>query len=314
MLRVRASSSRSRVRASRRRAHGGEPLRQVGPEAAVGGVQAVDHHSAAARAGGGVEIAPLPQIEGHMAGEKEQVRRGQGVSGNLPHRVALHDFRVPVEGHPVEPPGHKDQPRAVDAQGGLAAPAVLDPQIGPGPFDYPLPQVLRVRGGGSFIIWPQKITPGIPLPAVGQTEGLPALRQLPAQGGREGAPEQGGYPPALHIGAVQHVGGGLEDHPLFPLRPAAAGPGPQNQAGGGGIALIAVIRAHPHPAGAGLLADLQGPAAQDLVGQGGSGAGGGVKGTDGGEGHCVHTNILTFHTNCGTGPRSPVYRTDFVVR
>ena len=228
-----------------------------------------------------------------MSGEKEQVGHVHRFPGNLPHGEAGDDLRVPIQEHAVCKPGHKGQARAVQPQRGLAAPTVLDAQVGQGRVGHPAAQGRRVDLRRRFVVFFQKITFCIARPAIGKGQLLPAFLRL-SQRGRQAAPQQRGHDASLDGGAVQHIGGRLPDEPLFPLRPARRSPLPHRQGPGGGKPLIAVPGTHPEPPGAGLLQQFQGPAAQRLVGQGRIGLGTDMEGADGNADHSSHTKILAF--------------------
>ena len=80
--------------------------------------------SSPARAGG-VAVAPLAQVHGHVAGEEEQIALAHALARYFVDGEALDDVRVAVDADAAEHVGHGGQPRTVDAQRRLAAPAVV---------------------------------------------------------------------------------------------------------------------------------------------------------------------------------------------
>src|SRR5699024_353214 len=78
-------------------AHSRQAAGQIGPVAGVAWVKAVDDNAVVPRPGGGVDVPPVPQIHGHMAGEEEQISGTHLLPGDGPDGVALLDGRVPPD-------------------------------------------------------------------------------------------------------------------------------------------------------------------------------------------------------------------------
>ena len=234
-----------------------------------------------------------------MAGEIEQIPRLPRLKGDGPRGKAVHQPGVPVEGHPAEEPGHEGQPRAVHAQGGLTAPAVLGALVGQGHLHRPGPQGLLGHGGWRFVIILPETTLCIALPAVREGYFLPALPGLPDGGGQR-PPGQGVQHGALHLRPGQHVGKRGADEPLVSPGPVPGGA----QMLPAGPALVAVFGADAAPAGGEFLQKLGGPAAQQLVGALRAGAGGGIEGAQGGRDYNFHEKTSQSLQFCATLEKS----------
>lgn len=140
------------------------------------------------------------------------------------------DLSVPVDDHAAEQVAHGGEARAVDAHGGFAAPAVMDTQIGAGGGGDRSPKGVLLGRKGFFVIFTEKTTFCIPLPAVGEDHPLPALFVGRSYGGDQRPPGQGDQGPELHGGAGEHVGDGLATTCLGRVGPAADAAVPEEKA------------------------------------------------------------------------------------
>lgn len=220
-----------------------------------------------------------------MAGEIEQIPRLPRLKGDGPRGKAVHQPGVPVEGHPAEEPGHEGQPRAVHAQGGLTAPAVLGALVGQGPPPPPGPAGPPRTRRVAFCNHPPRdytlySPPGRP------REGLfSASPPRPPPTGRPAPPGAGCPAPGLSTsGRASTSANGARTSRLF--RPVQSPAG--RRCSRPGPALVAVFGADAAPAGGEFLQKLGGPAAQQLVGALRAGAGGGIEGAQGGRDYNFH--------------------------
>ena len=211
-----------------------------------------------------MDVPPVPQIHGHMAGEEEQISGTHLLPGDGPDGVALLDGRVPPDDHPAEQIGHGAQTGAVDAHGGLAAPAVGGAPVGQGAPHQGGAHGRLVLMDGRGVVLPQNAAAEIPLLPAGEQHPLPAIPLFPARG-HDIPPDQGRRRPGRHVGEGQHVAGPPEHHLLLPARPALRCLLAEEEALLRSIAGVAVVGAHQLPGGPRVLQHLHNHAPQGLV-------------------------------------------------